>query len=262
MKEYDRLQRQHYLLKSTRKGNTWAPIESPKVIVEAGTANGIWALEMATQYKESQVLGLDLKPPAFQHGNPTNLRYNQTNCNSSFLCSVFQRNMYLHIQKDQWPKVLHEMFRVLKPGGYIELIEADMWHHNPGPVQIAFQTFYKDQCKLLDLDLEIADSLDAIIVEKGFELVEKRALDIPIGEWATEPELKQYGFINKEIQKALLKNKKATYVPKWGISPAEYDLAVSEVLDEFEQFKSFSRFNVWIARKPLATSESTTTTAA
>ncbi|EPB89357.1 hypothetical protein HMPREF1544_03866 [Mucor circinelloides 1006PhL] len=268
MKEYDRLQRQHYLLKSTRKGNTWAPIESPKVIVEAGTANGIWALEMATQYKESQVLGLDLKPPAFQHGNPTNLRYNQTNVNEPWPMAdatvdfVFQRNMYLHIQKDQWPKVLHEMFRVLKPGGYIELIEADMWHHNPGPVQIAFQTFYKDQCKLLDLDLEIADSLDAIIVEKGFELVEKRALDIPIGEWATEPELKQYGFINKEIQKALLKNKKATYVPKWGISPAEYDLAVSEVLDEFEQFKSFSRFNVWIARKPLATSESTTTTAA
>lgn len=95
--------------------------------------------------------------------------------------------MYLHIQKDQWPKVLEEMFRVLKPGGYIELIESDMWHHNSGPVQIAFQTFYKEQCKLLDLDLEIADSLDAIIVEKGFELVEKRTLDIPIGEWATEP---------------------------------------------------------------------------
>lgn len=81
MKEYDRLQRQHYLLKSTRKGNTWAPIESPNVIVEAGTANGIWALEMATQYPNSQVLGLDLKPPAFQHGNPANLRYNQTNIN-------------------------------------------------------------------------------------------------------------------------------------------------------------------------------------
>lgn len=63
-------------------------------------------------------------------------------------------------------------------------------------------------------------------------------------------ELKQFGFINKEIQKALLKNKKNTYVPKWGISPAEYDLAVSEVLDEYEEFKSFSRFNCWIARKP------------
>ncbi|KAG2236298.1 hypothetical protein INT48_001361 [Thamnidium elegans] len=256
MKEFDRLQRQHYLLKSTRKGNTWAPIESPKIIVEAGTGNGIWALEMANQYTESQVLGIDLKPPVFQHGNPTNLRYNQTNLNESWPMNdnsvdfIFQRNMYLHIQKDQWPKILEEMFRVLKPGGYIELIESDLWHHNPGPVQQAFQQFFKDQCKLLDLDLEISSSLTGTIEEKGFLDVEKRILDIPIGEWPTEPELKQYGFINKEIQKALLKNKKGTYVPKWGISPADYDLAVSEVLEEYEEFKSFSRFNCWIARKP------------
>ncbi|GAA5813065.1 hypothetical protein MFLAVUS_006532 [Mucor flavus] len=256
MKEFDRLQRQHYLLKSTRKGNTWAPIESPKFIVEAGTGNGIWALEMANQYTESQVLGIDLKPPVFQHGNPTNLRYNQTNLNESWPMNdnsvdfIFQRNMYLHIQKDQWPKILEEMFRVLKPGGYIELIESDLWHHNPGPVQQAFQQFFKDQCKLLDLDLEISNSLAGIIEQKRFVDVEKRILDIPIGEWSTEPELKQYGFINKEIQKALLKNKKNTYVPKWGISPADYDLAVSEVLEEYEEFKSFSRFNCWIARKP------------
>lgn len=95
--------------------------------------------------------------------------------------------MYLHIQKDQWPKILEEMFRVLKPGGYIELIESDLWHHNPGPVQQAFQQFFKDQCKLLDLDLEISNSLAGTIEEKGFLDVEKRILDIPIGEWPTEP---------------------------------------------------------------------------
>lgn len=95
--------------------------------------------------------------------------------------------MYLHIQKDQWPKILEEMFRVLKPGGYIELIESDLWHHNPGPVQQAFQQFFKDQCKLLDLDLEISNSLAGIIEQKRFVDVEKRILDIPIGEWSTEP---------------------------------------------------------------------------
>ena len=54
------------------------------MIVEAGTGNGIWALEIATQYTDSQVLGLDLKPPAFQLGNPTNLRYIQTNLSESW----------------------------------------------------------------------------------------------------------------------------------------------------------------------------------
>lgn len=95
--------------------------------------------------------------------------------------------MYLHIQKDQWSNVLEEMFRVLKPGGYIELIEPDLWDHNPGPVQQAFQTFFKDQCKLLELDLEISNSLAGTIEEKGFIQIEKRVLDIPIGEWPTEP---------------------------------------------------------------------------
>lgn len=196
----------------------WAPISSPKVIVEAGTGNGIWALEMATQYKDAKVLGLDLKPPAFHHGNPANLQYTQTNLseswpmndnsvdlyvhietphitnrhqlivlNSRTLYSIFQRNMCLNIQKDEWPKVLGEMFRVLKPGGYIELLEPDLWHHNLGPVQQAFQQFYREQCQALELDLEISNSMTGTIEEIGYVEVEKRILDIPIGEWPTEP---------------------------------------------------------------------------
>ncbi|KAI8367982.1 S-adenosyl-L-methionine-dependent methyltransferase [Choanephora cucurbitarum] len=267
----------HYLLKSTRKGNTWAPIQSPKVIVEAGTRNGIWALEMATHYTDSQVLGLDLKPPGLQAGSPSNLRYNQTDITGSWPMNdnsidfIFQRNMYLHIKQDQWSKVLEEMFRVLKPGGYVELLEVEVCHHNPGPVQQAFENFFKEQCKELKLDLNFAETMMTHLQELGFIEIEKRVLDIPIGEWPSEGgtkismmsklmlklitvytlELKQCGFINKEIQKALLKLKKDAYVPKWGISPADYDLAVNEVLDEFEEYQSFSRFNCWIARKPL-----------
>jgi hypothetical protein len=65
-------------------------------------------------------------------------------------------------------------------------------------------------------------------------------------------ELKQFGFINKELQKSYLKNKKNVYVPKWGISPEDYDVALAEVLEEFEAYQSFSRYTCWIARKPMA----------
>ncbi|EIE89749.1 hypothetical protein RO3G_14460 [Rhizopus delemar RA 99-880] len=66
----------HYLLKLARKGNTWTSLDSPKVIVESGIGNGIWALEMATQYSESQVIGLDLKLPDIQLANQTFHRAN------------------------------------------------------------------------------------------------------------------------------------------------------------------------------------------
>ena len=62
-------------------------------------------------------------------------------------------------------------------------------------------------------------------------------------------ELKQFGFINKEIQKAYLRNRKAFYITKWGITPDDYELAVQEVLAEFEDYHGFTRYNCWTAKK-------------
>jgi hypothetical protein len=95
--------------------------------------------------------------------------------------------MFIHVNKDQWPSLVKEMFRVLKPGGYIELIERDLWHHSSGPVQQAFQSFFKQQCTLLNLDIELTDTLEVSLSDAGFEEVDRKILDIPIGEWPSEP---------------------------------------------------------------------------
>lgn len=73
----------HYLLKSARKSNVWAPIDQPSVIVDIGTANGIWALEMAATYINSKVIGIDIKPPLMQQGGPKNLEFKAGNVNES-----------------------------------------------------------------------------------------------------------------------------------------------------------------------------------
>ncbi|KAF7726204.1 hypothetical protein EC973_009002 [Apophysomyces ossiformis] len=257
-REYDRLQRQHYLLKSARKANVWAPVESPKVIVDSGTGNGIWALEMASYFGQAQVLGIDIRPPPEQQSGPKNLRFVEANIMETWPMAdnavdfIFQRNMGQVIQKEMWPKVLQEMFRVLKPGGYIELVESDLWHHNAGPVQQAFDAFLQEQCKELCLDFTFTETLSQKIEEVGFSKLDHRSLDIPVGEWPQEPELKQFGFINKETQKAFLRNRKHFYVSKWGISVEEYELAVQELLEEFDEYQGFTRFHCWTATKPAA----------
>ncbi|KAG0187710.1 hypothetical protein DFQ28_005952 [Apophysomyces sp. BC1034] len=158
------------------------------------------------------------------------------------------------IQKNQWAHVLGEMFRVLKPGGHIELVESDLWHHNPGPVLQEFDKYFRDYCTELQFDFVFTESLASHIENSGFEAVDQRQVDIPIGEWPQDagkcPHLKQFGFINKETQKAFLRNKKSFYMCKWGISPEEYDVAVQRVLKEFEDYHGFQRFHCWIARKP------------
>lgn len=35
-------------------------------IVDVGTGNGIWALEMASEYSQCQIIGLDIRPPSEQ----------------------------------------------------------------------------------------------------------------------------------------------------------------------------------------------------
>ncbi|KAI9497280.1 S-adenosyl-L-methionine-dependent methyltransferase [Zychaea mexicana] len=246
----------HYLLKSARKTNTWAPIQEPTTIVDVGTANGIWALEMAAEHVNAQVIGLDLKPPTTHQVGPKNLSYIEADINDSLPLEdasvdfIFQRAMGNVIRKDKWSHVLQEMHRVLKPGGYIELIEPDMWHHNPGPVQNAFDAFIQEQCTEWGLDFAFTESLGTQIEEAGFESMEHRQLDVPIGEWPKDAELKQFGFINKETHKLYLRNRKSFFMTNWSISSEDYDMAVLEVLEEFEDYHGFTRYNCWIARKP------------
>ncbi|KAI7889810.1 S-adenosyl-L-methionine-dependent methyltransferase [Mucor mucedo] len=226
-------------------------------IVDVGTGNGIWALEMASEQTHCKIIGLDLRPPAEQQGKPKNLNYLEADITETWPLEsgsvdyIFQRAMGGSIQKSQWSHVLGEMLRVLKPGGTIELLEADLWHHNPGPVQRAFDEFYQNQCTESGLDFAFTEVIEKDLFSIGFGELDHRTLDIPIGEWPQDSELKQFGFINKEIQKAFLRNRKNFYVSKWGITPEDYDLAVQEVMTEFEEYNGFSRFNCWIAKKPM-----------
>ncbi|KAG1437123.1 hypothetical protein G6F56_013257 [Rhizopus delemar] len=75
LREQDRLQRMHYLLKSARKTNTACTLSESMTILDIGTGNGIWALEIATEQPKSTVIGLDIRPPAEPQGKPKNLTF-------------------------------------------------------------------------------------------------------------------------------------------------------------------------------------------
>lgn len=78
------------------------------------------------------------------------------------------------------------MYRVLKPGGTIELVEVDLCHHNPGPVQKAFDEFYSSQCEENGLEFNFIEHIQQSIESVGYTDINHNGLDIPVGEWPNE----------------------------------------------------------------------------
>jgi tRNA G46 methylase TrmB len=63
--EINRLDFQHYMLRYALRGNYLAPLTRPRGILDVGSGTGRWAMEMAAQYPEASVVGVDItSPPA------------------------------------------------------------------------------------------------------------------------------------------------------------------------------------------------------
>lgn len=145
--EINRLDFQHYLFRLALKGNFAAPIQSPMNVLDVGTGTGRWAMELASIFPQANVIGLDVTPPPADEmaslGNgldrrPTNYVYVQGNVLDGLpfpdatFDFVHQRLLVAAIPEDRWQAVVNELFRVTKPGGWIELLEAIPTQGGPG----------------------------------------------------------------------------------------------------------------------------------
>lgn len=143
--EFDRLHRQHSMIRYAWQSNFSAPVkdilnsEGSKVL-DVGCGAGSWALEIATNYRNAEVVGIDMSPVQPLSIKLQNVTFVLGNildglpfANNSF-DYVFQRLLFTAIPKDKWPYVINELTRVLKPGGYLELMEFDPETKRIGPV--------------------------------------------------------------------------------------------------------------------------------
>ncbi|KAL9031863.1 MAG: hypothetical protein Q9180_006768 [Flavoplaca navasiana] len=110
--ELDRIDLKHHITLLLAGGNLHlAPLSHPKRILDIGTGTGIWAIEMAEQYPQSQVIGTDLSPvqPSWV---PDNVRFHIDDCETKFWTWPEDYFDYIHS-------------RHTKPGGYFELQDLD-----------------------------------------------------------------------------------------------------------------------------------------
>ena len=108
--------------------------------------------------------------------------------NRNFICSI--RN---------WPKLIEQTFRHIKPGGWVEWQQKYPWFlsddktlEDGSPIFMWGKNFF-EAAEKFGTPVTTAKSLKKWMEEAGFVDVEEHILKLPVGSWPKDPRLKKVG---------------------------------------------------------------------
>lgn len=248
MSEVNRLDFQHYLLRQALNGNYLAPIESPGYILDVGTGTGRWAKEMAQMFPRSYVIGLDLEQAHATGPIPRNYQFVAANvlerlplANNTFHF-VHQRLLVSAIPALLWPHVIHELVRVTKPGGWVELVEPGAHLVNAGPAMSRIFAWGMEVALDKGIDGCIIPLLGDHLATAGLRNVQTGHADIPLGPWAG-----RIGTMMQEDMIAGLRAMEAMYATRGYVS--DFRDLLSLLPEEYEHYQTHYRFHYFFGQK-------------
>lgn len=196
MDEINRLDFQHFLLRTGLKGNYAAPLDQVADILDVGCGSGRWAMEMAALFPDARVVGLDLVPPPDDTGTlgqgldarPSNYVFMAGNileglpfADASF-DFIHQRLLVTAIPRDRWPAVIQELMRVTRPGGWVELAECGQ-ATDGGPGYMGLWQSWIDFLAVRNVDFTMGRHIGQMLTNGGLANVQQRVLNFPMGDW-------------------------------------------------------------------------------
>ncbi|KAH8173327.1 methyltransferase domain-containing protein [Sarocladium implicatum] len=105
------------------------PVRSPRRILDCGCGGGHWAVAVAQQYPQSEILAIDISPHMMPDDAPDNLVLQVDDLNKRF---TFPHNHFdvIHsqmvaggIHANRWQSYIRDMYRALRPGGWCQMVE-------------------------------------------------------------------------------------------------------------------------------------------
>ncbi|KAG1446434.1 hypothetical protein G6F46_011912 [Rhizopus delemar] len=205
-RERDRQTREHYILKQIFKGNYHVELENPKKILDSACGVGLWSLEMGIAFPDCEIIGIDILSPSEKYGqglakatsagqiNNVQFQYEDI-CQPTLSFSdstfdfVFQRDVGTFMSYERWPNLMKEFYRIVKPGGKIQLVEYDIKYHNPGPVLTIINEWYIAACAVSGVRSDYASFIPEFMESSGFVNINREEFNVPIGEWPTDGSL-------------------------------------------------------------------------
>lgn len=189
--EANRLDLQHLAMHEYFGTNIFAPVTAPQRVLDMACGTGRWAMEVARQFPQAQVTGVDIAVPqpeylAKAEAPPPNYTFQQGNLleplpfPDGFFDYVHMRFVFSAVPLERWPGVVRELVRVTAPGGWIELVEA-AYPNNGGPALAQLEAWGKQMMGGRGVDLDAGQQIGVFLRDAGIPDVTERHDGLPMG---------------------------------------------------------------------------------
>ncbi|HEX6819345.1 MAG TPA: class I SAM-dependent methyltransferase [Ktedonobacterales bacterium] len=255
--EISRLDFQHYMLRYAFKGNYLAPLVNPRDILDVGCGSGRWPLEMALVFPNANVVGLDVVPPPADASpavdtRPPNYVFVPGNVleglpfgDASF-DFVHQRLLIAALPADQWPRVVQELRRVARTGGWVELAEGHIRVDGGGRALKALGDWAYALMGRRGIDAGIFQKLGPLLGGAGLVNVQQHIIRLPVGR-----KFGRLGYLMEANHFALYEGFKGPILASGLATPETYARTVQEAGEEIARGKCSAMFCAAYGQRPM-----------
>ncbi|KAG6377298.1 hypothetical protein JVT61DRAFT_15085 [Boletus reticuloceps] len=260
--ERQRLLAQHQLYTRLFSGRLIFPpisFSEKDDVLDIGTGAGAWLCDARAQLPEPvQLYGIDIESRLFPKYPTISANVHLSICSSTSLPSywsskftlVHQRLLIASYTRDQWRCTIDEIYRVLVPGGFAQLIEIGP-EYPSGPKTarhiLFLDEFLASRGMLMRCAVYVADMLKAA----GFVDVMSEEVVMNMGKWAGED-----GVQGKDATIGAWRGMRDSVMRAGGMghyaSAEEFDKTMDEISEEWDSTEgTHATVRVIYGRKPI-----------
>ncbi|CAG8475253.1 4637_t:CDS:2, partial [Ambispora leptoticha] len=211
-------------------------------VLDIGCGPGTWILDMANDYKPSQFTGVDISATFPTSVKPSNVNFEQCDVLNEKLPFEADTFDFIHVRfmgscftEVEWnERVIPALIRVLKPGGYVEIMDFDIQAMNEGPSTSVLLSAIRAQLTSKKINPIITPLLDKFLEDAGIVDIDVEEQCHPIGGWGDK------------LGEAALTNllqwfnqSKSELVPFMQKTDTDFDEKITEFRQEVNNFQTY-----------------------
>ncbi|KAI9313518.1 hypothetical protein BX666DRAFT_1977266 [Dichotomocladium elegans] len=269
--EQDIEQRRYYIFQRVWHKDIQVPLADPTLIIHWACGAGPWETSVARQFPTCRVVGVDFRSMDHCQGDKNSecVEFRHLSLNdreeyhgldgfqdNSVDLVVMRRVWFLGDDTCRWVKMLAQVHKILKPGGWIEIYDVDRpvvpcsdnpneskcisqieeWRSNIRKVMVGFPAERRQ--------------IYRILIDTGFIRLDGCCVDVPVGEWTSTQDLRETGYLVKELRWRYIKQ-----IGRWireinRISVDEFQETLNGALRELDQCRAHMNWICLTAQKP------------